>query len=130
MMVKADDFAKSVADAMGAYSQKVIIGVKGATDDVTTQTVKAIKENVTKAGIRRRRGAYKRGFEAITLYENDLIKINTIHNATGWQLTHLLENGHATKNGKTTKAYPHIAPTAETAVRNLERSIRKAVGNI
>ena len=52
-------------------------------------------------------------------------KTATIHNATDYQLTHLLEKGHAKKNGGRTRAFPHIAPVAEKCEDALIKNIKK-----
>lgn len=49
----------------------------------------------------------------------------TIHNATDYQLTHLLEKGHAKRNGGRTRAFPHIAPVAEKCEDELVKNIKK-----
>lgn len=51
----------------------------------------------------------------------------TIHNATNYQLTHLLEKGHAKVNGGRTRAFPHIAPVAERCEDELVRTIKKYI---
>lgn len=52
----------------------------------------------------------------------------TIHNETDYQLTHLLEKGHALRNGgRSTKAFPHILPVAEKYEDELVRSIKKYI---
>ena len=52
-------------------------------------------------------------------------KTATIHNSTDYQLTHLLEKGHAKKNGGRTRAFPHIAPVAEKCEDALIKNIKK-----
>jgi hypothetical protein len=51
----------------------------------------------------------------------------TIHNETHYQLTHLLENGHALVQGGHTGKFPHIAPVAEKCDGELVRNIRKYI---
>lgn len=51
----------------------------------------------------------------------------TIHNATKYRLTHLLEKGHALKNGGRARAFPHIAPVAEKCEDELVQNIRKYI---
>lgn len=50
-----------------------------------------------------------------------------IHNAKKYRLTHLLEKGHAKVNGGRTRAFPHIAPVAEAAEKELVENIRKHI---
>ena len=52
-------------------------------------------------------------------------KTATIHNATDYQLTHLLEKGHALKGGGRAQAFPHIAPVAEECETKLVQNIQK-----
>lgn len=52
-------------------------------------------------------------------------KTATIHNATDYQLTHLLEKGHALKGGGRAQAFPHIAPVAEECEAKLVQNIQK-----
>lgn len=50
-----------------------------------------------------------------------------VHNKTHYQLAHLLENGHATRNGGRTRAFPHIAPVAEKAEKTLLDNIKNMI---
>lgn len=51
----------------------------------------------------------------------------TIHNETDYQLTHLLEKGHALANGGRARAFPHIAPVAERCESDLLQNIKKHI---
>ena len=44
-----------------------------------------------------------------------------------YRITHLLEFGHAKKNGGRTKAFPHIKSAEETAIKRLENKILKGI---
>lgn len=68
-------------------------------------------------------GSYRTGWRAK--------KVNgkwVVHNATDYQLTHLLEKGHALANGGRSKKYPHIKPVEEEIIVEFEREIRKVLG--
>lgn len=49
----------------------------------------------------------------------------TIHNKDHYQLTHLLEKGHALRQGGRANAFPHIAPVAEKCEGELLQSIKR-----
>lgn len=50
-----------------------------------------------------------------------------VHNATHYQLAHLLEYGHALHQGGRARAFPHIAPVAEEAEDDLLDNIKKYI---
>ena len=76
-------------------------------------------------------GKYKKAFKIKTTFENARTKRNTWYVANGeHRLSHLLEEGHATKNGGRTQAFPHIKYGAEYAQNNLPRKIQEAIDDI
>ena len=52
---------------------------------------------------------------------------STIHNKRHHSLTHLLEYGHATRDGKRTRAFAHIQPTSDKYSQRLEENIKKII---
>ena len=53
----------------------------------------------------------------------------TVHSKNRYQLAHLLEYGHALRNGGRAKAQPHIAPAEEKGVGELEKSIERSLSH-
>lgn len=54
-------------------------------------------------------------------------KSATVHNKDHYQLTHLLEKGHALVQGGRARAFPHIAPVAEQAEEKLVKRMTEGL---
>lgn len=52
-----------------------------------------------------------------------------VHSKNKYQLTHLLEFGHAKRGGGRVSARPHIATAEEKAVKVFEEEIKEAISN-
>ena len=72
--------------------------------------------------------SYNKGWKVMqTKRDKRYHKKATIHNETDYQLTHLLEKGHALVNGGRTRAFTHIAPVADKYEDELVRVIKKYI---
>ena len=70
--------------------------------------------------------SYNKGWKVMqTKTDKRYHKKATIHNATDYQLTHLLEKGHATRDGGRTQSFQHIAPVADKCEDELLKNIKK-----
>lgn len=95
-----------------------------------SEKIADIQKGLGKKGVNRLRetspklsGDYAKGWRLKT--EKGAV---IIHNATDYQLTHLLENGHLGRDGKQVPAYPHIGKVEEDLMNQYIEAIEKAAG--
>ena len=117
--------SNSVTDQMEEILGKVSKNVKGV---LKTQSLAVAKETVQKLrnSSPKKSGSYARGWKVSTQGDDYVV-----HNATDYQLTHLLENGHITRNKKgtygRTPAHKHIKPVEEWAIDELPQRIERNI---
>ena len=100
------------------YDDKVNRVLEDTADRVSREAVDKLQNTSPK-----RTGEYASGWTVKKLSRSNII----VHNATHYQLTHLLENGHIIRNKKgtygRTSGTKHIKPVEEWAVDELPRRI-------
>lgn len=126
----AKGFTAQLNDILEDFFEVVRDGYEAAEKDVAEECVRKLKavQWKTKTGKNYSRtwtlkkekkwGGYIGGY--------------VVHNSKNYQLTHLLENGHAVVNakgdtGKRAEAHKHIEPVYEWAQGELEREIRQKI---
>lgn len=110
--IKPENLQKELKRYLENYAEDIEEDVKETTKDITKQAVDELK-NVSPRGHGSRNNPYWKGWTKQIGKENRGKYTVKIHNKTNYQLTHLLEFGHATRNGGRTKAIPHIRQTEE-----------------
>ena len=106
------------------YSERVQNVTRVAIQRVGRESVNKLRNTSPK-----RTGEYARGWRLKTLKLRGPVTDVVVHNATNYQLTHLLENGHVIRNKKGTygraPAHPHIKPVEEWANTELPEVIER-----
>ena len=126
--IKVDDLSKTIMSYLQDYVEDIEEDVVTTTDKITKKAVEELKQKSPR-GKGTREKPYHLGWrrqKGISALKNHRYTIK-IHNSTNYQLTHLLENGHATRNGRRTKAIPHIRPMEEKYRKEYEASVTTAL---
>lgn len=114
-------------------SQQMKLILQDYTDDVKDIVRETLEEvgkeaasELKSSGSFKGTGKYKRGWDS-TVETHRTFDSVIVHNKKKYRLTHLLEFGHAKRNGGRTRAFPHIAPANEKATKRAEREIIKKI---
>jgi hypothetical protein len=115
-MAKIDDITSAIADHLRQYTQEVQEEIKEASNDVTKDGVKQLKRRSP-----RRTGKYAKGWTRKKQGSGYVV-----HNRV-YQLTHLLEHGHAKRGGGRVHGQPHIRPVEEQMIKEFEERIERVI---
>ena len=117
------DFSSEINSILAEYGDHASKCLVEVIPDVAKNATKQLKAtNVYK----RKTGRYNKGRTASTDVRRTEVK-SVVHNRTDYQLSHLLEFGHAKANGGRTKAFPHIAQVNDWVLEELVKSIKERV---
>lgn len=131
--IKIDNFSSAIADEMAKYSEEVsktVIQIIKEEAQLLTDNIKKDSPKRSKKVARRTLNRYSKGWTATTEIENNLFVEINVHNKSDYQLTHLLENGHANRDGSRTEGKEHIKPNEEITNERIEKRIKEAVENL
>lgn len=122
--IKIDSLSAEVMKELKQYRNVTTEGMKKAVQKVGKNTCDEISSNApSDTGKYRKSWAVKKVRE--TANKLELV----VHSRNKYQLTHLLEYGHAKRGGGRVAARPHIASAEEKAVRELGEEIKKGIFN-
>lgn len=115
-MANVNNLANDIARALRQYTNEVKEKVEEAAKEVSEEGVQKLKETSPKKS-----GKYAQSWR--------LKKVGTkwVTYNTRYQLTHLLEKGHAKVNGGRVPGKPHIAPVEQDMVEEYTRKVEEAI---
>ncbi|OYD06061.1 HK97 gp10 family phage protein, partial [Paludifilum halophilum] len=114
-MAKINGLSREITKALETYTEEVTEGLEEAKETVAKSAAKKLKQRSPKDT-----GDYARGWRAKKVGNGWVV-----HNATNYQLTHLLEHGHAKRGGGRVAGIPHIGPVEEEAIQEYVQKSEK-----
>jgi len=121
--VTVEDLADAIAAELREYGTEVAEDVKKSVKSAAKTCVDVLQQTSPKDT-----RDYATGWAKKTAYESPNDIRMQIYNKTDYQLTHLLEDGHAKVSGGRVDGKPHIQPAADQAAEILEEDVKIRVG--
>lgn len=122
--IQIDELADAVNEQLEEYSKLSAEVVKTAVTKAGNTVKKGIGENAP-----RNTGKYTKSWRTKKTKETSTELEVTVYSPTRYMLAHLLEHGHAKRNGGRVRAIPHIAPAEEAGEEQLLRDIERGLKN-
>lgn len=117
-MTDINNITREIQNQLKFYARDVAEKVEKAKQENANTLVQDLKQDSPK-----RRPRYAKGWRIKRDKSGTLI----VHNKTDYQLTHLLEHGHAKRNGDRYQGEVHIRPNEEKTVRKYLQDIERAL---
>ena len=121
--VTIEQLADAVMEGLEEYKNLAGTQVKAAVMKAANTVRDEIKMTAP-----RRSGRYAGSWTASKTKENSSSLTMTVHSPSRYMLAHLLEFGHALRNGGRARAFPHLAPAEQHGAAVLESEITSALG--
>lgn len=131
--VKPEQLGEEIRGQLETYSAEITKNINENLKEVADTTAETLKKG---GAYKERTGKYTPDWsvtarKAVSTTQGEQY---SVHNRKHYQLTHLLEKGHVTRNGKRTRAFEHILPAEqaaeELAVEAVEKAVRSANGGL
>lgn len=122
MKVTIDSLSKAVEQELQTYKKVTTERLKETVREVAHETKALLQYTPPKKS-----GKYAKSWTIKVNYDSSHALSVVVYSKNRYQLTHLLEFGHAKRGGGRTKAYPHITVAEEKAIRLFEKKIQEIV---
>lgn len=121
--VTVDQLADAITMALREYTDDVTVAIEATLDETSNAVLTDTRSNSPI-----RTGRYKKGWRRTKESSGGRTKY-TIHNKTDYQRVHLLEKGHAKRNGGRVAARPHLVPAYDAHAPQMEERIKEILKN-
>ena len=122
--IGVEELSDAVKKDLEEYSKLSDKQLKASVLKVAKETCQQIKDTAP-----RRTGAYAESWTTKKTRETPNGLEMTIYSKDQYQLSHLLENGHALRQGGRSPAFPHIAPAEQAGIAKLEEEVKKVISD-
>ena len=120
--VSVDDLASAISEALQEYRDLAAEDMKRVINEAGKTIRKEIKARAPKES-----GQYAKSWRVKKIHEDSQSVELMVYSPKRYFLTHLLEHGHAKRNGGRVSARPHIAPAEEVGEEKLKKDLEKAL---
>ena len=123
--INIDQLSNEVLKDIKLFEQATVAIVQDAVDRSAKMTVAELNTTSPKrTGAYAKSWASKKDNKLTGIYKGSRV---VYARAPEYRLTHLLEFGHASKNGGRVRGKEHLAPAQETAIKNLKLYIEEGI---
>lgn len=120
--ISVDQLANEIAKGLAEYTKDIIEGIDGASERIVKNAVKELKAESPK-----KTGEYAKGWAKKTEKKLGETNSHIIYNKNKPGLTHLLEYGHAKRDGGRVQGKSHIRPVEEQVINEFTAEVEKVV---
>ena len=126
--VRVDELSSALANILTEYGNDVAGATRRAVNEAAREAKKEAQKD-SPVGTKKKRksgyqGKYKKGWTVRETWTR-LRSENVVYNRTDYQLTHLLEKGHALPQGGRSRPIPHIRPAEQRAIEKVKKAVEK-----
>ena len=120
--VSVDDLASAISEALQEYRDLAAEDMNRVINEAGKTIRKEIKARAPKES-----GQYAKSWRVKKIHEDSQSVELMVYSPKRYFLTHLLEHGHAKRNGGRVSARPHIASAEEVGEEKLMKDLEKAL---
>lgn len=125
--IQISEMEQVIMDALEQYADKASEVISEALPEVGKSTAAELRATSPK-----RTGDYAKSWKFDMKQSRGSKKKNklVVYNKDHYRIAHLLENGHANRNGGRTEGIPHVKPAADKAEKEAIDKITQKLENI